>query len=96
MHQRATGVHVAKVLPCEGDYIVLLDYHPASQVGLSANLRRARSNCYVVWAASTPSSSDLLTDVEWRDGRLIAWTWECFMITVDLGTGQFVEKVFAR
>jgi hypothetical protein len=96
LHQRATGVSVAKVLPCEGDYIVLLDYHQASQVRLWANLRRARSNGDVVWAASTPSSSDMFTDVEWRDGRLIAWTWECFMITLDPGTGQFVEKVCTK
>jgi hypothetical protein len=96
LHQLATGVRVSKVLPCEDDYIVLLDYYGASQARLWANLRRLRSDGGVVWAASTPSPSDMFTDVEWYDGRLTAWTWECFMITVDPKTGRLLEKVFTK
>jgi hypothetical protein len=63
LHYRATGVRVSQILPFEGDYIVLLDYYDASQARIWANLRRLRSDGDVVWAASTPSSSDMFTDV---------------------------------
>lgn len=96
LHQRATGVPISKILPCERDYIVLLDYYHASQARLWANLRRLRSNGEVVWSASAPSSSDMFTDMEWRDGRLFVWTWEGFMITVDPETGRFLEKGFTK
>ena len=50
----------------------------------------------VVWAASTPGSSDIFTDVDWRDERLVAWTWECFKITVDQETGRPVDVLFTK
>ena len=50
----------------------------------------------VVWAASAPGSSDIFTDVAWRDGRLVVWTWECFMITVDSETGKPVDTLFTK
>jgi hypothetical protein len=96
LHGRATGVRVSKALPCGDDHIVLLDYYQASQSRVWANLRRLKSNGDVVWAASTPSSSDIFTEVDWRDGRLVAWTWECFMITVDQETGRPIEVVFTK
>jgi hypothetical protein len=96
LHQSATGVRVSKVLPCEDDYIVLLDYHDASKARLEANLRRLHSDGSVVWAATTPNSNGMFTDVEWRDGRLTAWTWEGFIITVDPRTGRLLEKVFTK
>jgi hypothetical protein len=96
LHERATGVRVAKALPCGDDHIVLLDYYQASQSKVRANLRRLKSTGEVVWAASTPSSSDIFTDVDWRDGHLVARTWECFMITVDQETGSPVEALFTK
>ena len=96
LHERATGVRVSKALPCGDDHIVLLDYHEASQSKVWANLRRVRSTGDVVWAASAPNSSDIFTNVDWRDGRLVAWTWECFMITVDQETGRPVEVIFTK
>jgi hypothetical protein len=74
LHAQAIGVRVSKALPCGDDHIVLLDYQEASQSKVWANLRRVRSTGDIVWAASTPSSSDIFTDVDWRDGRLVAWT----------------------
>lgn len=96
LHQRAMGVRVSKILPCEEDYIVLFDYYEASRASLWENLLRSGPDGHVVWAASTPTYRDMFTGVEWREGRLIAWTWECFMITVDPKTGMFIEKVFTK
>ncbi len=96
LHERAVGVRVSKVLPCENDYIVLLDYCNASQANLTANLRRLRPDGEVVWAASAPNYSDIFINVEWQYGRLIAWTYGCYMVTVNPNTGRCVEKVFTK
>jgi hypothetical protein len=55
-----------------------------------------KSTGEVVWAAFTPGASDIFTDVAWRDGHLVARTWECFMITVDQETGRPVEVLFTK
>jgi hypothetical protein len=94
--ERATGVRVSKTLPCGDDHIVLLDYYQASQSKLWANLRRVKSAGDVVWASSAPGSSDIFTNVDWRGGRLVAWTWEGFMITVDQETGKPVDLLFTK
>jgi hypothetical protein len=94
LHERATGVHVSKTLPCGDDHIVLLDYYQASRSKVWANLRRLKSTGDVVWAASPPGSGDLFTDVDWRDRRLIASTWEGSMIAMDQETGRPLEVLF--
>ena len=96
LHERATGIRVAKVLPCGDDHIVLLDYYEASRAKVRANLRRVTSTGDVVWAASPRSSSDIFVNVDWRDGNLAAWSWECFSITVDPETGKLIDVTFGK
>ena len=89
-------MRVAKVLPFENHYIVLLDCDEAAQAQLWDSLRCLGPEGDLVWAASTPSSSDVFTDVMWNEGRLVALTWECFMITLDPNTGRILEQVFTK
>ena len=96
LQERTTGVPVCKTLSCGDDHIVLLDYDQASRSRLWANLRRVKSGGDVIWAASAPGSSDIFTNVDWRDGRLVAWTWQCFMITVDHETGKPIDVLFTK
>jgi len=96
LHERATGVRVCKTLPCGDDYIILLDYYEASQAKLRANLRRLKMTGEVVWMASAPGSSDIFINVDLRGGRLVAWTWEGFMMTVDHDTGRVDEAVSTK
>ena len=94
LHARAIGVRVSKALSCGDDHIVLLDYQEASQSKVWANLRRVRSTGDIVWAGIYAQLQRHFTDVDWRDGRLVAWTWECFMIIVDQETGRAVGVTF--
>jgi hypothetical protein len=96
LKERETGVRVFKTLPCGDDQIVLLDPDHASQSKLWSNLRRVKSSGAVIWSASAPGSSDIFIDVNWRGGRLVASTWQCFMITVDQETGKPVDVVFTK
>ena len=95
-HESATGIDVSKTLPCSDGQVVLLDYYQASQSKIRANLRRLTSTGDLVWAASPPNPGDLFTNVDYRDGRLVAWTWEGFMITIDLETGKPLEALFTK
>jgi|SRR5215831_2673918 len=95
-NEGATGVDVSKTLPCSDGHIALLDYYQASQSKVWTNLRRIKSTGEVVWATSPPKSGDIFTNVDYRDGRLVAWTWNGFMITVDLETGKPLEALFTK
>jgi len=96
-HECAPGVDVSKTLLCNDGHIVLLDYYKASQSKVWANLRRLKTTGEVVWAASPPRSGDIFfTNVDYRDGRLVARTWEGFMITIDLETGKPLEALFTK
>lgn len=35
-------------------------------------------------------------DVQWREGKLVAWTWGCYMTTLDRSTGTVLESVFTE
>jgi hypothetical protein len=96
LQERATGVRVFKTLPCGDDCIILLGYYEASQTKLRANLRRLKMTGEVVWMASAPGSSDIFINADLRGGRLVAWTWEGFMMTVDHDTGRVDEAVFTK
>lgn len=89
--ERTTGVHVSNTLPSGEDHIIILDSYQASQLKLWDNLRRVNSQGDVVWAASAPSSGDTFINAEWQDGLLVAWTWQCFLITLDHHTGKVIN-----
>lgn len=96
LHGCSVGVRVFKTLPCGDDYIILLDYYQASQAKLWANLRRLKMTGEVVWMASAPGSADIFTNVDWRGGRLVAWTREGFKMTVDHDTGRVGSAAFTK
>lgn len=93
---RRVKIPVAKALAVAEDFIVLLDYDGASQAHLDSNLFRLRADGTIQWAACLPVSGDLVTNIDWRDGRLIAWTWDCRMMTIAPSNGTVVESVFTK
>ena len=92
---RRPSIPVAKTLALGDDLIVLLDHHEASKAHVKENLFRVTGDGLHVWTLSV-AVDDLVTDVEWRDGKLIAWTWGCCMITIDQSTGTVLESVFTK
>lgn len=80
---------VVKTLPILGteDKIVLLDAGHSFQ-----NLLRCHADGQIVWQAELPSAEDAYTDVEWRDGDLIAVNKSSIMVTLNLKTGKIVEE----
>jgi len=93
---RPVGTKVVQVLELAPDrWLVREDYF---------RFPRGRSNLYcvgrslaIVWAADLPSSDDsYCNDAEIRDGKLFAWTWNCFRCELDAATGHIVSKQFTK
>jgi hypothetical protein len=91
---RRLNVRVAKTLALGDDFIVLLDYCQAPR----ENLFRLRADGSVVWTISQPPAMGAVVDVQWRYGRhpLTAWTFGCYMITLDESTGIILESEFTK
>ena len=94
--QRKINVPVSQVLEVGPELIVVLDYYKAKKLHVWETLFRIRADGSVAWKLSAPGSTDIFTNVAWRDGKLIAWTWECFMITIDEASGTILESVFTK
>lgn len=94
--ERSTGVHVSNTLACGEDHIVILDSYQATQLKLWDNLRRVNSQGDLVWAASAPGSGDTFIKTEWQEGLLVAWTWQCYLVTLDHHTGKVINVKFTK
>lgn len=90
------GVPASKVLPCGDDWIVLLDYYQASGAKVLNNLVRLKPDGGLVWRICSPRSGDTFTNIEWRDGRLAAWTWQGYSMAIDHDSGRASEVVFTK
>jgi hypothetical protein len=90
------GAPVALVVPIEQDYLVLLDYFAAGQAHIWNNFFRVGPNDEIVWRSRTPRSGDLFTKIDWDGTRLVAWTWECYRLTINPATGTVIESVFTK
>jgi hypothetical protein len=96
---RRLNIPVAKTLALGDDFIVLLDYHEASKAHQYGNLFRISADGTVVWTmgvAANDPVNDLVTNIEWRAGNLMAWTWGCAEITIDKSTGAVLASVFTK
>jgi hypothetical protein len=78
------------------DFVVLLDYYEASKAHIYRNLFRLRPDGSLVWTINAAEAHDVVTDVQWRDGNLVAWTWGCYMLTIDKSTGVTLASVFTK
>jgi hypothetical protein len=83
-------------VPGSDDRIVLFEYPEGD--GDSRNLVRMTSEGHVVWRAELPDpgSNDAYVEVRWRDGRLTANSWSCFLVELDPDTGQLLSATFTK
>ena len=104
---RRLNVPVAKTLALGDDFIVLLDYYEASKAHQYGNLFRISADGTVVWTvvwtfgvtggvAANDPGYDMVTNIEWRDGNLLASTWGCATLTIDKSTGAVLNSAFTK
>ena len=90
------GVPVSQILPVEDGFIVLFDYRTASQKKVWDTLLRIRTDGTLVWRVGPKSLSDRFVSVKWEGKKLLGWTWECYSVTVDPGTGKVLRSEFTK
>ncbi|WFU06284.1 hypothetical protein QA648_24560 (plasmid) [Rhizobium sp. CB3171] len=82
-------------LPKNGGSIVLYDW---SDMGDSYNLVRLDLEGNILWKAAPPIKSvpDCFTEISWDGKDLIANTWSCYRIGVDLQSGATTVLEFIK
>lgn len=90
------GTKVVQVLKFAADrWLVREDYFRFPS-GLS-NLYCVDDNLGTVWSAALPSSDDsYCNDAEVVEGKLFAWTWNCYCCEIEAKSGRIVTKQFTK
>lgn len=90
-------VQSASKLEETDDVIVLLDFASKTAPYRFSNLLRCRKDGSVVWRADLPvSGADAYTEFEWRNSKLLAFSWSGFTVEVDVSSGSIKEKIFTK
>lgn len=85
-------------LPGEADTIVLWEATPNHlNARNDHNLVRMNARGGIVWAAQLPQvGSDSFVSVQMDNGKLLANSWSCFQVTLDIDTGRILTSVFTK
>jgi hypothetical protein len=79
---------ISTLLPIGGseDKIVMLKYITSFN-----NVIRCKSDGTIVWQAELPTpSNDVITNIEWKDHSLVAYSRSCMAVTLDVETGKIL------
>jgi hypothetical protein len=95
--QERQRVSWAAGIPQSNDGVVLFDYPLEERHGTFANLIRITPSGTIVFHAELPEKSgDFYVRAEIRDGKLIANSWSCYRVSIDISTGLIIERVFTK
>jgi len=80
-------------LPGSTDALVLLD-----DMAVQSNLLRIDSGGNTIWAAEVPGdlSTDNYVHFDWDGLRLTANSWSSCRVSIDVGNGRIIERVFTK
>lgn len=90
------GASVALAVPRTNDAIVLLN--PDEQMdGHSGALLRLFPDGSVAWRVVPAfENGDAFVAVKWVGDQLIANTWSCYSVVVDVDTGRLFDAIFTK
>jgi hypothetical protein len=80
-----------------GSTIVLLRYSER-KYGSFENLLLLRLDGTVIWRAQLPdtSSGDAYVDFKIKDDRVIATSWSCYQVELDMRDGKILKRQFTK
>jgi hypothetical protein len=90
------GMKVAAASPIDDTRCLILLDRMASKQEIFENLLCVERNGDVVWKAKLPEQPDSFVEFELTPNGLRAWTWSCWMLTLDLATGKILERQFVK
>jgi outer membrane protein assembly factor BamB len=95
-HRRPVGTKVVQVLNLTVDRWLIREDYFRFPPGVS-NLYCVDESLETVWSAALPSSDDsYCNDAQVVDGKLLAWTWNCYCCELEASSGQIVAKQFTK
>jgi hypothetical protein len=86
-------------IPGSSDFIQLLPYDSFSRPKHFRNLSRCSASGESLWVAElpeSPGSNDAYVNAEIKDGRLLAWSWSCFQVELNLQSGAIENSIFTK
>lgn len=90
------GMKVTAALPINAAKCLILLDRMASKQEVFENLLCVERGGNVVWKAELPDQPDSFVEFEMTADGLRAWTWSCWMLKLDLGTGKIIEREFVK
>jgi len=83
-----------------GGAVTLYDWM-ADDVRDGRNLIRTAADGAEIWRAEPTfyeeaGQKDCFTQFSWDGSKLIAWTWSCYMVAVDIDTGAVETLAFTK
>ncbi len=77
----------------------LLDLEPTTDgMGYATKVTRRREDGSVIWSALPPDSEpqDAWVAVRVEGSRVIANSWSCYLVILDLDTGEEIKRTFTK
>jgi hypothetical protein len=102
--QRAFHIKAGKVaaerieIPGSSDFIQLLPYDSSGAPKQFQNLSRCLASGEKVWVAELPSRSDndAYVNVQIEGERVVAWSWSCYRVELNMVSGSIENSTFTK
>jgi hypothetical protein len=81
------------------DFIQLIPYDSLGRPKHFKNLSRCSASGETLWIAElpeSPGSNDAYVDAQIENGRLIAWSWSCYRVALNLESGAIENSIFTK
>jgi len=82
--------------PVKGTLIL---YEPRNSAAhREQNLVLVNANGAIIWIAELPKNTgpDCFLSVKVENGAVVANTWSCYALTLDISSGKILEQVFTK
>ncbi len=85
-------------IPGSSDFIQLIPYDSLGTPKHFQNLSRCLTSGEEVWVADLPtrSENDAYVDAQLEGERVIAWSWSCYRVELNISSGCIENSTFTK
>jgi len=85
-------------IPGSSDFIQLLPYDILDRPNHFQNLSRCLASGEKVWVDDLPTLSDIdaYVNAQIEGGRVIAWSWSCYRVELNIALGSIENSTFTK
>ena len=80
------------------DFIQLVSYDAVGAPKHFENLSRCAASGETVWVAQLPTRSepDAYTNAQIEGTRVVAWSWSCYRVELNIESGSIENSIFTK